>query len=272
MATYKSNSIVLTNKEVKIYTEKMKNVTAPQGFIEVLEEIFSLADFELQMSWAPVYKDVIVNYKIRPCYTGRVSGINIDKTGKGRCVYSLSIHGAKSNYYVLGTFYRTGSGGGGEKWSYDSLHLFIEEFPLMVEAHQELVNNANFKDAQYRLNTRYIELLENAERAIDIEYGTKHRASPELLVLRNVKSELDEFYKKFTESIKTKTIIAENEIKSTIKVEIPKPVNLEDSMSKYQKVRTKLYNIYTNQSILTKESGLEEQYKAMQIKYAELMI
>lgn len=114
MACVKSNGVKLTTEEAVYFNAKLDLIITPQEWMDVVKEMYTLANVDLHLNWSPEFTYHKTYNGVIPCFKGRVSGKNINRSGlRSPEVYSLSV--AVGDSYS-DSFHRgyTGTGGGGD--------------------------------------------------------------------------------------------------------------------------------------------------------------
>lgn len=259
MAKYASNSIILTKKEQKIYNKKLDEVTSLVEYTEVLKEMFALADFKLEINWNPTFKLFTKWDKVIPCFHSKhISGKNIDLTGQDRRVYSLSVGTGKA----FDRFVRmeTGSGGGGENWSYDNAFIDIRKFPGILKQYPTVITDAMIAEEKLKFQTGFDnELQEILYKIESSERSAKY--SPTVVKLETQLKQLRQLESHITSLISS--TITQCTIGALKIADITVPTKTDSAfldLTTYNKVINKLNSIHPSE-VLYKQAMSEAESK-----------
>ena len=144
MPKIKDNSIYFNDEEVKEYKAKLDTIASIPELIQYLKDIYTSVGAVLEISWNPkfVYHKDWSN--VIPSLKGPIRGRILNTKGElHKSLYGLSFETPdyRSSFDKLANI-QTGSGGGGQNWSYDYGLIDIRDFPAIVNQYGAEITEA----------------------------------------------------------------------------------------------------------------------------------
>lgn len=157
MPKIKYNSIYFNDEEVKEYEAKLSTIASIPELVQYLKDIYASVDAVLEINWNPVFTYHKDRNRVIPSLKGPIRGRILNAKGElHKSLYGLSFETSdyRSSFDKLANI-QTGSGGGGQKWSYDYGLIDVRDFPAMVNQYGTEITEAIVQQEQDKFQAAF---------------------------------------------------------------------------------------------------------------------
>ena len=158
MPKIKGNSIYFNDEEIKEYKAKLDTIASIPGLIQYLKDIYASVGAVLEIDWNPIFtyhknrSNVII-----PSLKGPIKGRILNAKGElHKSLFGLSFETSdyRSSFDKLANI-QTGSGGGGQDWSYYYGLIDVRDFPAMVNQYSTEITEAIVQQEQDKFQAAF---------------------------------------------------------------------------------------------------------------------
>jgi len=157
MPKIKGNSIYFNDEEVKEYKAKLDTIASIPELIQYLKDIYTSVGAVLEISWNPKFVCHKDWGNVIPSLKGPIRGRILNTKGElHKSLYGLSFETPdyRSSFDKLANI-QTGSGGGGQNWSYDYGLIDIRDFPAIVNQYGAEITEAIVQQEQDKFQAAF---------------------------------------------------------------------------------------------------------------------
>ena len=157
MPKIKGNSIYFNDEEVKEYKAKLDTIASIPELIQYLKDIYASVDAVLEINWNPVFTYHKDWSRVIPSLKGPIGGRILNAKGElHKSLYGLNFETPdyRSSFDKLANI-QTGSGGGGQKWSYSYGLIDVRDFPAMVNQYGTEITEAIIQQEQNKFQAAF---------------------------------------------------------------------------------------------------------------------
>ena len=157
MPKIKGNSIYFNDEEVKEYKAKLDTIASIPELIQYLKDIYTSVGAVLEISWNPKFVCHKDWGNVIPSLKGPIRGRILNTKGElHKSLYGLSFETPdyRSSFDKLANI-QTGSGGGGQNWSYDYGLIDIRDFPAIVNQYEAEITEAIVQQEQDKFQAAF---------------------------------------------------------------------------------------------------------------------
>ena len=157
MPKIKGNSIYFNDEEVKEYEAKLDTIASIPELIQYLKDIYASVGAVLEINWNPIFTYHKNWSNVIPSLKGPIKGRILNAKGElHKSLYGLSFETSdyRSSFDKLANI-QTGSGGGGQNWSYYYGLIDVRDFPAMVNQYGTEITEAIIQQEQDKFQAAF---------------------------------------------------------------------------------------------------------------------
>ena len=157
MPKIKDNSIYFNDEEAKEYKAKLDTIASIPELIQYLKDIYASVGAVLEINWNPIFTYHKDRSNVIPSLKGPIKGRILNAKGElHKSLYGLSFETPdyRSSFDKLANI-QTGSGGGGQKWSYYYGLIDVRDFPAMVNQYETEITEALVQQEQDKFQAAF---------------------------------------------------------------------------------------------------------------------
>ena len=180
MPKIKGNSIYFNDEEVKEYKAKLDTIASIPELIQYLKDIYASVGAVLEINWNPIFTYHKNRSNVIPSLKGPIKGRILNAKGElHKSLYGLSFETSdyRSSFDELANI-QTGSGGGGQIWSYDYGLIDVRDFPAIVDQYGIEITEAIIQQEQDKFQTAFDKECDAVLKAIESVTASVNKNDP----------------------------------------------------------------------------------------------
>ena len=180
MPKIKGTSIYFNDEEVKEYRAKLDTIASIPELIQYLKDIYASVDAVLEINWNPVFTYHKNWNSAIPSLKGPIKGRILNAKGEShKSLFGLSFEtpDCRSSFGKLVNI-QTGSGGGGQNWSYNYGLIDIRDFPAMVNQYGTEITEAIVQQEQNKFQAAFDNECDAALKTIESVAASVNKNDP----------------------------------------------------------------------------------------------
>ena len=244
MPKIKGNSIYFNDEEVKEYKAKLDTIASIPELIQYLKDIYASVGAVLEIGWNPIftYHKNWNNVNVIPSLKGPIKGRILNAKGElHKSLYGLSFEtsGYRSSFDKLANI-QTGSGGGGQNWSYHYGLIDVRDFPAMVNQYSTEITEAIVQQEQDKFQAAFDKECDAVLKTIESVAASVNKNDPFIQKAKHLLKSAENMINQINSKLEIYRTTKITEEVTKAKITIPTTTSPFISTSRYNAIQRQL--------------------------------